>query len=90
MIENKIIDSIMEQAQVFASTWALIDTRFDEGTMLVRAESEKDKLELMNRRVMAPNIEVASVPNDVWHKHPNANTNTGGWYKESEIHKDII
>ena len=51
MTENKTIGQIMEQAQVFASAWALIGTRFDDGSMLVRAETEKDNLELLIRRL---------------------------------------
>ena len=50
MTSNETIDKIMYQAQVFASAWELVGTRFDEGGMLDRSNLEKDKLELLIRR----------------------------------------
>ena len=38
------IDSIMEQAQVFASAWSLVGGPFDSGGMLETAEQEKAAL----------------------------------------------
>lgn len=41
------IDSIMEQAQVFASAWSLIDGPFDQGNALENAEEAKTELREM-------------------------------------------
>ncbi len=41
------IDKIMTQAQVFASSWALVDTRFDRGDCLAEAEQAKAELREM-------------------------------------------
>ena len=38
------IDSIMEQVQVFASCWALVGSRFDDGSMIDEAARAKKKL----------------------------------------------
>lgn len=40
-------EQIMEQAQVFASAWALIDTPLDSGDQLEAAEVERDVLAAM-------------------------------------------
>jgi hypothetical protein len=42
-----LIDSIMEQAQVFASAWSLVGGPFDSGDMLETAKREKAELRMM-------------------------------------------
>lgn len=37
-------DRLMEQAQVFASAWSLVDGPFDDGHALEKAEDEKENL----------------------------------------------
>jgi len=49
-IENAretVIDCIMEQAQVFASTYSLVGGRFDDGTKMQQSEDEKAELRRM-------------------------------------------
>jgi hypothetical protein len=41
---RQVIDQIMEQAQVFASAWSLVDSQFDSGDMLDDAKKEKEDL----------------------------------------------
>lgn len=41
------VEQIMEQAQVFASAWALVGSPFDAGDQLEAAELEKDLLTAM-------------------------------------------
>lgn len=41
------IDDIMEQAQIFASTYALAGTRFDDGTKMHQSNLEKLELQAM-------------------------------------------
>lgn len=41
------VEQIMEQAQVFASAWALVGGPFDAGDQLEAAEFEKDLLTAM-------------------------------------------
>lgn len=41
------IEMLMEQAQVFASAWSLVDGKFDQGDQLQLAEDEKACLEKM-------------------------------------------
>lgn len=41
------IDAIMSKMQEFASTWAVVDGRFDDGTAMERAEQCKDEIRLM-------------------------------------------
>lgn len=41
------IEQIMEQAQVYASAWSLVDGPFDQGNQLQQAEEEKERLEEM-------------------------------------------
>lgn len=41
------IDEVMEQAQVFASAWSLLGSRFDDGSKLRLSQDEKDSLEVM-------------------------------------------
>lgn len=43
------IDEIMEQAQVFASTYSLVGGRFDDGSKMQQSEEEKAEL----RRLVA-------------------------------------
>ena len=49
------VDEIMEQVQTFASTWALVDSRFDDGTMYDDAMFEKAELEKMIINLMKEN-----------------------------------
>lgn len=41
------IDAVMEQAQVFASAWALVDGPFDNGNALENAEEAKVEVKAM-------------------------------------------
>lgn len=41
------IESLMEQAQVYASAWSLVGGVFDKGDALAHAEEEKERLEEM-------------------------------------------
>jgi hypothetical protein len=41
------IDSVMEQAQVFASAWSLVGSRFDSGNEIKNAEQAKAELRVM-------------------------------------------
>lgn len=41
------IDKIMEQVQVFASSWAIAGSRFDDGSGMQVAEREKTALRNM-------------------------------------------
>lgn len=41
------IDTLMEQAQVFASAWSLVGGKFDNGDQLGSAEEEKSRLDEM-------------------------------------------
>ncbi len=45
--DNITISEIMEQAQVFASAYALVGGRFDDGSKLRQSQDEKDNLEAM-------------------------------------------
>lgn len=47
-MEPKItIEDIMEQAQVYASAWALVDGAFDSGDLLLAAAGEKAHLQIL-------------------------------------------
>lgn len=54
---NKIVDDLMSQAQVFASAWALVGSRFDAGNCIVEAEEAKAELRVMIEDALSP-IEV--------------------------------
>jgi hypothetical protein len=41
------VDSVMEQAQVFASAWSLVGSRFDFGNAMEDAEAAKSELRAM-------------------------------------------
>ena len=41
------VDSVMEQAQVFASAWSLVGGKFDNGSMLEEAQAAKAELRAM-------------------------------------------
>lgn len=41
------VDEVMEQAQVFASAYSLVGSRFDDGSKLRQSQDEKDNLEAM-------------------------------------------
>jgi hypothetical protein len=45
--KDEWVDSVMEQAQVFASAWSLVGSRFDSGNGLENAEEEKKALRAM-------------------------------------------
>ena len=48
------VDAIMEQAQVFASTYSLVGGRFDDGTKYQQSEDEKAELRRMIEAVIQP------------------------------------
>ncbi|WP_210249301.1 hypothetical protein, partial [Neorhizobium alkalisoli] len=50
----KTIDAIMEQAQVFASTYSLVGGGFDDGTKMEQSEEEKAELRRMVEALSAP------------------------------------
>lgn len=41
------VDALMEKAQVFASSWALVGSHFDDGSELENAEEQKRELRTM-------------------------------------------
>lgn len=49
----KLIDSLMEQAQVFASAWSLVGGRFDDGGAMDDAEVAKAELRRMIEEALA-------------------------------------
>jgi hypothetical protein len=51
------IDSVMEQAQVFASAWALVGSRFDSGNEMENAEEQKKALRAMLSTPPAATVE---------------------------------
>lgn len=52
--EDKYVEQIMEQAQVFASAWSLVGGRFDFGNALDDANEAKDELRaLVARAILA-------------------------------------
>lgn len=48
----KVIDAIMVQAQVYASAWSLVGSRFDTGGELANAQAEKAELRALVERVL--------------------------------------
>lgn len=44
---NDALDEIMEQAQVFASSYSLIGSKFDKGKFNIEAEEAKSELRQM-------------------------------------------
>ncbi len=44
---SEAVNQVMEQAQVFASTWSLVGGRFDSGSCMEDAESAKEELRTM-------------------------------------------
>ncbi|MGO7089449.1 hypothetical protein AB9E14_23525 [Rhizobium leguminosarum] len=49
IIPDIIIREVMEQAQVFASTYALVGGRFDDGSKMQQSNDEKVELERLIR-----------------------------------------
>ena len=47
------IDEVMEQAQVFASAYALVGGRFDDGSKFSQSQNEKEDLEVMVRELVS-------------------------------------
>lgn len=59
--QRQAVDQIMEQAQVFASAWALVGGRFDSGDALEDAIEAKEELsEIVFRAILA--LRPAAVP----------------------------
>lgn len=52
-MSSETTDKIMEQAQEFASTWALVGGRFDNGDMFTDAEQAKCELRSMVEAALA-------------------------------------
>jgi hypothetical protein len=46
------IDEVMEQAQVFASAYALVGSNFDDGSKFRQSQVEKEALEVMVRTIV--------------------------------------
>lgn len=51
--DDEIVSEIMEQAQVFASTYSLVGGRFDDGTKMQQSEEEKVELERLVRSAVS-------------------------------------
>lgn len=49
---EKVVNEIMEQAQVFASMYSLVGGRFDDGTKMQQADEEKAELRKMIEDVL--------------------------------------
>ncbi|WP_236233237.1 host nuclease inhibitor protein [Pseudomonas tohonis] len=66
------IETIMEQAQVYASAWSLVGSRFDNGGRLEQCEEEKRALRAMLEEFLSEpnNIAIGLVQ---WHKDKMAN-----------------
>lgn len=61
------LGEIMEQAQVFASAWSLLGSRFDDGSKLRLSQDEKDNLEVMvgmlvNEAILSDRERCAKIP----------------------------
>lgn len=52
--QEPTVDGVMEQAQVFASAWALVGSRFVSGSGLEEAEQEKKDLRALVEALAAP------------------------------------
>lgn len=78
------IDSLMEQAQVFASAWSLVGGMFDQGNQLQVAEEEKVRLEEMledfqeqtNANAAPGNLQEIAEGLIVWHQKRINDINT--------------
>lgn len=51
---TEVIDAIMEQAQVFASSYSLVGGRFDDGSKMEQSNEEKAELRRMIEAVLDP------------------------------------
>ncbi|WP_422099131.1 hypothetical protein [Variovorax sp.] len=62
----KAIEEIMAQAQVYASAWSLVGSRFDNGDELMNAQAEKAELRaLIEQALLEPvfiGLDLASGP----------------------------
>ena len=76
MVEQSTIsiDSIMEQVQVFASAWSLVDGPFDQGNALENAEEAKTDLREM-LEVFCSNTDLKRVAEMLvtWHQRKMGN-----------------
>lgn len=88
MSESTIsIDAVMEQAQVFASAWALVDGPFDSGNALENAEEAKAELRDMLEDFFS-NTELKRVAELLitWHQNKMGNIEQVlGMPKDAEI-----
>ena len=81
------VDAVMEQAQVFASAWALVDGPFDSGNALENAEEAKAELREMLEDFFS-NAELKRVAELLisWHQSKMGNIETVlGMPKDAEI-----
>lgn len=60
-----LTDAILEQAQVYASAWSLIDGPFDHGNALATAENEKAELRTLVADTIAPLVAQQVAPADL-------------------------
>lgn len=51
---TEIVNAIMEQVQVFASTYSLVGGRFDDGSKMEQSEEEKAELRRMIEEALDP------------------------------------
>ncbi|MEH6368519.1 MAG: host nuclease inhibitor protein [Pseudomonas marincola] len=73
--ENTIdIDSVMSQAQVFASAWSLVGGTFDSGNAMEQAEEAKAELREMLTEFLS-NTELRTVAEQLikWHSNKMSN-----------------
>ncbi|WP_236200277.1 MULTISPECIES: host nuclease inhibitor protein [Pseudomonas aeruginosa group] len=81
------VDAVMEQAQVFASAWALVDGPFDSGNALENAEEAKAELREMLEDFFS-NAELKRVAELLitWHQNKMGNIEQVlGMPKDAEI-----
>lgn len=79
----KLAEEAMEQAQVYASSWSLVGSRFDDGGMLELAQEEKANLRALVQRLAAPAPAASQVP-------MTEDEITDIWATASEDHDDSV
>lgn len=71
------IDAVMEQAQVFASAWALVDGPFDNGNALENAEEAKAELrEMLEDFFSNTDLKIIAEQLVMWHQRKMGNIET--------------
>lgn len=71
------IDSIMEQAQVFASAWSLFGGPFDDGSAQANAEQARDELrEMLEDFCSNVDMKIVAEQLVMWHQRKMGNIET--------------